>query len=206
MILDKNSLEKWFKDNGDFTHNLNHNLNQDSIVVDIGSYTGVWISQMIDIYDCKYYAIEPIKKYYDVLNFKFSHTHNVIAVPVGISNKKEIVDINIDSDASSILMANSGSQKQTEKIILIELKDFINKFNISNIDLLQINVEGYEYQILNNWIETGIIKKIKKLQIQFHEVEAIDCKLERAKIQNKLEQNGFKKIFDYPFVWEAWEK
>ena len=38
--FDKESLERWFKDNGDETHRLNYNLNKNSLVIDLGGYLG----------------------------------------------------------------------------------------------------------------------------------------------------------------------
>jgi hypothetical protein len=40
--FDEISLKKWFEDNGDNTHRINYNLNQDSIVCDLGGYIGEW--------------------------------------------------------------------------------------------------------------------------------------------------------------------
>ncbi len=52
-------------------------------------------------------------------------------------------------------------------------------------------------------LETGVIKKFKNIQVQFH--MGIDGDIERRdKIHEGLKNNGFKIKFNYPFVWESW--
>ena len=72
-MLNQESIKKWFADNGDATHNLNHNLNRDSIVLDIGGYTGVWASQILEKYDCQIYILEPVPDFYKILKQRFLH-------------------------------------------------------------------------------------------------------------------------------------
>ena len=43
MKQDITSLHRWFADNGDYTHNINYTLNNDSIVIDLGGYHGFWV-------------------------------------------------------------------------------------------------------------------------------------------------------------------
>tara|TARA_R110002020_G_scaffold225140_3_gene435239 strand:- start:473 stop:1087 length:615 start_codon:yes stop_codon:yes gene_type:complete len=200
--LNKDSLNKWFSDDGDNTHNLRHNLNKDSIVIDIGAYTGNWISQMLPKYKCKYYALEPVKQFYDVLYKRFENSKDVIPVMCGISTHKQKRKIDISNDGSSAFHnSNQGVQ-----ILLYNIEYFMEMYEIEKIDLVQINIEGMEYELLNHWVENGVLEKIKKLQIQFHQIDGFDFKQARHKIQNCLLNSGFKKYFDYPFVWEAWEK
>ena len=56
--FDKESLEKWFSDEGDKTHRLNYNLNEGSFVIDLGGYIGEWSEQIYD----KYNIIQTKKK------------------------------------------------------------------------------------------------------------------------------------------------
>ena len=49
-IVDKLRAAQWFKDNGDKTHRLNYNLNEKSIVFDLGGYEGQWASDIFSKY------------------------------------------------------------------------------------------------------------------------------------------------------------
>jgi len=101
----------------------------------------------------------------------------------------------------------SSSNLTTGKPIDVEfctIETILNRFNISEVDLIQINIEGDEYLLLEHMIETGTIKKFKNIQIQFHLGIENDAE-RRNKIREDLISNNFKIKFDYPFVWESWE-
>ena len=83
----------------------------------------------------------------------------------------------------------------------------MNYYSLNHIDLMQINIEGDEYDILEHWLKTGIINKIKILQIQFHNFPEIENHISRRKnIQLELKKNGYKLKYCFQWVWEAWEK
>ena len=203
-MLNKESIKKWFADNGDATHNLNHNLNKDSIVLDIGGYTGVWASQILEKYDCQIYILEPVPDFYEKLKQRFMKCPRVLSKMVGVSPDvdKELT-INLDGDATLCL---DDSPFGTTTIHLSPIEKILEDLNIEEVDLVQINIEGAEYAVLKEWLRSGTINRFKKLQIQFHQVAGIDYLSERSYIQNKLAEIGYIKVFDYPFVWESWEK
>lgn len=73
-----------------------------------------------------------------------------------------------DSGASSFLRANKndglGHLYDIEKPISVEcvtLQKFIKDNNISNIDLLWLDVEQHEYEILENCVHLNVLKNIK---------------------------------------------
>ncbi len=192
-------LYRWFNDNGDNTHNLNYNLNDDSIIIELGGFKGTWVEQISHKYDSNIYVIEPLTEFYNFMNKKFINNTKIHLLNVGISteNKKGMIYINGDGSSSN---NNKGNPIEVE---FNTIETLFEKWNLSQADLIQINIEGDEYSLLENMIETGMIFKFKNLQIQFHLFidNAID---RRNKIQQYLENNGFKLNFDYPFVWESW--
>lgn len=109
----------------------------------------------------------------------------------------------INSDATRLVKDSTGNIS----IDLKTLEDLMSEFKINNIDLLQINIEGAEYDILENWIDTKIIEKIKTIQIQFHNFQEIPNYIDRRdNIRNNLLKLGFKEKFNYQWVWECWTK
>jgi hypothetical protein len=72
-------------------------------------------------------------------------------------------------------------------------------------DLLQMNIEGDEYPMLESMLKDGSIDKFKNIQVQFH--LGIENDINRHyEICQALEDRGFKSKFSYPFVWESWTK
>lgn len=201
LTLNRNEILNWFRDNGDNTHNLNYNLNENSIVMDLGGYTGVWAQQIINKFNPNIYIIEPIPKFFNSMVNKFKNNNKVKLLNIGISTvkKEDIIYINGDSTSSNLKNGEVISVKFNT------MENILDIWGLDKIDLLQINIEGDEYSLLESMIFSGVINKFKNVQIQFH--LGIDGDVERReKIRSGFYENGFKNKFNYPFVWESWEK
>jgi FkbM family methyltransferase len=194
-------IDKWNSDDGDNTLRLNYPLNETSIVFDVGGYFGQWSEKIYQKYKCKIFIFEPIKKYFDNLNEKFSTTSNIKTYNFGLSNKDFHTEIILDGDGSSIYSKEECKDK--EKIFLKNILTFIDENNIKNIDLLKLNVEGEEYNILDCLIELNYVKNIKNIQVQFHK-NINNFESRRLKIRKNLEESH-KMTYNYEYIWENWQ-
>ena len=78
MFYYNESIFYWFKDNAD--HLLfDHDLSQDSLVIDVGAYHGNWCKKIFNKYQCNIYAYEPVKKHFLVLEDKMKNYNKIIA-------------------------------------------------------------------------------------------------------------------------------
>ena len=198
-ITNTNEVRRWFSDRGDFTHNINYDLDENSVIMDLGGYTGVWANQMIEKYNPNVYILEPIPSFYETMVDKFKNNEKVHLLNVGVSttNKNDRIFLNGDGSSSNI------QKGQAVDVLFNDMETILNKWGLNQVDLLQINIEGDEYPLLDNIIENGLIKKFKNIQIQFH--LSVDNAVEkRHKIRENLKDNNFKLKFDYEFVWESW--
>lgn len=201
LYLDQYELQKWQEVNGDYTHNLEYNFNQDSIIMDLGGYTGVWAKEIIKRYDCNVYLVEPILESYKVLleKFKSNEKVHILKAGVGTKNTEKLIYINGDSTSFNI---------ETGEAITVEIRTLdriLSQWNLKEVDLLQVNIEGDEYELLKHMIDTELVDRFKNIQIQFH-LGIEDATTKREKICKDLEAKGFKIKFSYPFVWEGWTK
>ena len=78
-------------------------------------------------------------------------------------------------------------------------------WKLNHVDLIQINIEGDEYNILEQITDHDVLDRFKYIQVQFHMGMYNDV-TRRNRIQEKLQIRGFNARFNYPFVWEGWEK
>lgn len=200
-MLDKNEHIRWLRDDGDNYHNLNYNLNENSIIMDIGGYKGIWVEQMVNKYNPHVYILEPIPSFYEDMIVKFSNNNKVhlMNVAIGTENKSGLIYMNGDETSSNL---NNG---KSIKVNFNTIDTILEKWNLNKIDLIQINIEGDEYALLEHMLETGSINKFKNIQIQFHLGIQDDIK-RRNEIRNGLTKNNFAVKFDYAFVWESWYK
>ena len=193
-------VEKWFSDNGDKSHRLNHLLQSGSLVFDLGGYEGQWASDIYCKYACKLFIFEPSKIYYHKLVDKFTPNKDFQVFQFGLSSSNQKLKLFQQKDGSSIHIS-----KQDGKFELIELKDaseFLNQTSIISIDLMKINIEGGEYDLLEHLIKTGWIDKIINIQVQFHDfVENAEARM--LAIQNDLAKTH-ELTYQYKFVWENW--
>jgi FkbM family methyltransferase len=200
--MDNNKeLTKWFSDNGDYTHNINYNLTEDSNIIDLGGYIGVWAQQMIDKYNPNIYILEPVPDFYEEMVTKFSNNNKVhlMNVGIGVEDKDGFIFMNGDGTSSNL------SDGESIKVRFNTIDTVLEKWGLNEIDLIQINIEGDEYPLLEHMLSTGSINKFKNIQVQFH--LGIENDVERRnKIRDGLKKNNFKINFDYPFVWESWAK
>jgi FkbM family methyltransferase len=198
--FDKESLERWFKDKGDENHRVNYDLNENSLVIDLGGYLGEWTEKIHNKYSCNVYVFEPVFKYYNNIVEKFKNNNKIKIFNLGLSGVNDEVVIKHDNASSSIFIENGVE----EKIKLVKYYDFINDNKIGYIDLIKINIEGSEYELLEHIIENNLQLKIKNLQIQFHKTFN-DSEEKREEIRKVLSLTH-KLTYDYTFVWENWEK
>lgn len=208
MRQDSSSLNAWFMDNGDYTHNINYELNNDSVVIDLGGYHGLWVDEILKKNNPKIpniLLVEPVPEFYNHLVSKYQNYEKIKIINVGVSTDK-------NESNKSLYVSNDGSSTNFNTNIksIIQIKTspidkILSDNNINYVDLLQINIEGDEYELMEYMIDSDIINKFKNIQIQFH--LGIENDIERRNnIQKNLTLKGFKNKFDYPFVWESWFK
>ena len=205
---DIGSLNQWFADNGDYTHNINYELNNDSVVIDLGGYYGLWIDEILKKNNPNIpniILVEPVPEFYNHLVTKYENYEKIKVMNVGVSTDKNEATktLYVSSDGSSTNF--NINVKSVIQIKTMPIDKILSDNNINQVDLLQINIEGDEYGLMEYMIESNTIDKFKNIQIQFH--LGIDNDIERRNIiQKNLVSKGFKNKFDYPFAWESWEK
>jgi len=197
--FDENELKRWFNDDGDNTHRINYNLNEESLVLDIGGYTGYWTEKIYEKYKCKIHIYEPVNEYYKKISEKFKQINNIKVYNCGVSNINTQSFI-IHNEASSSLFIDGNSK---EKIELKDINLIIGDLLVDQIDLIKINIEGSEYDLLES-ISDYNIYKVKNFQIQFHKI-GDNFEEKRNSIRSRLSKTH-KITYNYEFVWENWEK
>ncbi len=201
LTLNKNEVQRWFADKGDYTHNITYDLNEDSVVMDLGGFTGLWAKQIIGKYNPNMYIIEPIYEFYNgmVKTFEDNDKVHLLNVAAGTENKNSTIYLNGDATSANL---NTGVGVDIEYNTMEKL---LEEFEVDSVDLIQINIEGDEYPLLEDMLKTGMVNKFKNIQIQFH--NGIDNDIERRNnIRRGLSDNGFTEKFNYEFVWESWTK
>lgn len=198
MINNSNEVKKWKEDRGDYTLRLNYPLNKNSVVLDLGGYLGSFTTHIYDKYNCNIFIFEPVKLYYNDLCYKFKDIPKIKVFNYAIAGTSKSFQIVYNRDATYLKPSFTNNEQ------IKSFKEIYDDLNLNTIDLLKINVEGAEYDIMNNIFENNLVKKINNFQIQFHYTFSNSEKLLQD-IRQKLSETH-KLTWNYKWVWENWEK
>lgn len=198
-MTNAHEVQRFFSDYGDTTVRLNYDLNESSIVFDLGLYMGDFTEKIVNKYDCFVYGYEPIQKYYDISLHKFENNPKIKIFNYGLGDRTETVKIIDSADSSSIYQE---ALDDFEVVNIIDISDEISNLKIEKIDLMKINIEGAEYTLLDRMIKSGIIEIVDNLQIQFHKEH--ENEITRDYIQSHL-KDTHNLTYNYTYVWENWK-
>lgn len=169
-------------------------LSSNSKVLDIGCYEGKWISQIYSKYKCKCVGLEPVAKFYNSCPNVSSITYHNF----GLTTKDDyFAPMSINQDESKI---NSNGENAFFK----NAKIFFEKYD-TVFDLVQMNIEGYEYELIPYMFQNNLFEYIKSIQVQFHNISNLS-EIKYNNIKKLFEENNFNTVFDYRFVWSKFTK
>ena len=152
---------------------LNNFLNNPKLVIDIGANIGNYTAEIITKYpNCNVHLFEPAKTNFEKLKKRFVNS-NIIINNSAISNI--IGEGNLYTDVDGSGLASIGNRRLehfdieynvSEKIEIIKFENYWEeKLEMKIIDLVKIDVEGYELDVLKGF---GLaLAKTNLIQFEF---------------------------------------
>jgi len=192
-------VKPWLMINGDKTYRLDYDLDENSVVFDLGGYEGQWASDIFSKFRCTVFVFEPYRKYATNIQNRFSRNSHIKVFDFGLGKEESQLTLYSNDDSSSIFKKHG----QAFTIDLKKASDFIGNLDIDGIDLMKINIEGGEYDLLEELISSNSVKKITNIQVQFHDFVP-DAFLRMKEIQNSLSKTH-DLTYQFEFVWENWK-
>lgn len=169
--LDISDIVDWyiyygFKENS--RENLYSNIKKEDIVLDVGANVGDVSMMASKIVSEKgyIYGFEPDPTNFLRLNKNLSlnNFQNIDVINKGIGDKKGRFSLSIIDDRNrgmnKIVKTQSGTNTINE-IDVIRLDDFVNERGLKKIDVIKIDVEGFEMNVLKG--AEAIIKKYQPI-------------------------------------------
>ena len=174
-------------------------------LIDVGAHKGEFLSYVTKINSIeKFYVFEPQPKIFNILRRNFSRNHKIKLFNTGLSKRpsNNILYINKLSSTSTMAKFNKNSVYLKLKNMLIgSKKNYIEKYSIktTSIDkffkdikfkncLLKIDVEGFEYNVLEG-------SKSKMDEINYILIERQFANLYKNKNFSEIKNYLFKKKF-----------
>ena len=178
-------------------------IGADSVVVDVGAFTGSWAQHIVDRYDPIIYAFEPNPNSFKRLQEKAVSNPKLKPMPYGLGDEDITVDFTLNGLGSSMCDERSSHAGTPRTKVEVAAVDRVwRELEFGNVDLMKINIEGGEFPLLERMIETGLLKNVNCFMIQFHEWHP-GAYHRRRKIRKAL--GKFHQLdWDYHFIWEKW--
>lgn len=163
-------------------------LTSSSLVIEVGGFKGRWASEIVRRYGCRIHVFEPqvwaAEKAAEAMRKTGMSRWEVHQY--GLSTRADVGVHEMGAwgtDGCSILKdaaymeTYEGSRDKTDTGQFRAAMPVLGAF--PDIDLLLMNIEGYEYRLLPELIEGGILAHIRSLAVQFHEAYESEGEYER---------------------------
>jgi FkbM family methyltransferase len=190
---------RWIGDDGDARARQEYDLDSQSLIFDCGGYKGQWASDIYARYNCRVLVFEPVKSFAEQIERRFSKNSRIDVFCMALGSAKRQESIGLSADGSSVYR----EAPHRETVQFEDVAQFFAEHRIETVDLMKLNIEGGEYELLPRMIETGLICRIRNLQIQFHEVTS-DSAARMEAIRRDLAETH-DPAYEYRFVWEGWK-
>lgn len=190
----KSTLRQWYDADGDNTLRVDYDLNENSLVWDVGGYKGEWAEKIWNRYHCFLDIFEPVEDYYKIIVNKFQYDKKILIWNCGLGTRDEVRNIAKNGDKSSFL-TKTGEIKPAKLLDIGTMNEMV--------ELIKLNIEGMEYELLNKIIHAGRITNYKNIQVQFHNFRDEHEDM-RDEITEKLKQTH-ELQWQYDWVWESWK-
>ena len=198
-------VKKWQENDSDIKYRTIYpELNENSILLDLGGFHGEFAIHLHSKYGCECHIFEVIPELCEkiqnaIINYPKIHLHRF-----GLAGKNIKETLYLANEGSSVFQ-HRGPQ---ETKINIELKNISEWMQTTipgkNVDLIKINIEGGEYELLESIIKSGLVRRFKNIQVQFHE-DVIPNAFNRMTNIHREFSKTHQTTFQELFIWENWK-
>jgi len=189
----------------EFVDHLNF-LSKDHLVIDVGANIGM-VSECLAKKGSKVISFEPNKKAYAKLTNVAKKFNNIDIknVAAGIRNKTVKLYMHKESrlsiedltQASSLLSEKPNiSSGIFEEVQEIDFAEYLKSLK-SKVELIKIDIEGYEIQLINHLLDKGSLDNVKKIYLETHEKKFIQLVQPTIKLKQRIKLEGLEEKFCY---------
>ena len=159
-------------------------------IIDAGAQAGFFVLYCRALNpEVKIYALEPNEDNLELLNqhIEINNLKNIEVEPAALSKKSGLRDFHIshDSHNHSLIKVLVPRIAKNIKINTYSLDDSLKEQGIDNVSLLKLDIEGAEFEVLENFTHW---EKIKNIVLEYHDFGENNHK----QLENLLLQNGYK--------------
>lgn len=173
-------------------------LKMSSVVVEVGGYTGRWALQIAQKYHPRLFVFEPQPWAAEVCRSALGDMAHVYNVALGDQDTTLPMG-RWETDGCSLINVVDGQDMGQMR----EVAGMFEQCQITDIDLMLMNIEGYEYTLLPHMLDKGILPK--RLMMQWH-LFGDPWGMTMAGHWTRLEALGYRIAWTYGVILTAWER
>lgn len=171
-------------------------LSRRSVVVEVGGFVGRWALQIAERYHPRLYVFEPQPWAADVCRAALGKDATVLNY--GLGDCSGVFSMGAwETDGCSFVKDGH------ETALMREVGQAFAELGISRVDLMLINIEGYEYTLIPHMLDCGILPR--RLMVQWHPFTMEQAQIGEA-IVRRLDDLGYRIAWSYGVMLTAWEK
>ena len=181
-------------------------LSGGGIILDAGAFHGVYASWCRERWPrCRVISFEPASAFFKDAQDRHKSDVAVEVHNYGLGAKTRPVPFVVRGDSTSAFLPLDG---EVETVTIRDIAEVWEELKLDHVELLKLNIEGGEYEVLPRLIETGLVKRIRFLQIQFHwyggivEPDASQARIREALAKTHVEE--FRVGPHGAWTWESW--
>ena len=171
---------------------------EDKNVIVLGGYLGDSVDRYIKLGASTIDVFEPVSEYFEKMADRFKSVSQVNLIDKAAWIRNETLEFWLDSDGTGF----SGRTGTSISVEAIRLSNWLSRQEEGKKYFIEINIEGSEYELLEDLISSGIVNRLATILVQFHNFSP-ESESQRENIRSKL-ANSYSEKMNYEWVWEKW--
>ena len=181
-------------------------INTNSVCIDLGANIGE-ISSMMAKRGATVYAFEPNSAIYILLEEKYKSFPNIhpIKKAAGITNRSVNLYLHSDNHGENLAGLSQASSLKSNKpnvskenFVIVEELDFAEFLNnFEYIDLIKIDIEGYEIDLLNHLLDKNSLTNVRKVFVETHYHKWPELEKSTLELIKRVKKFGLDEKFNF---------
>ena len=191
-------IEAYRKAGGDRLLVADLGLETSDTVVDFGGYLGDWAASILQSYGSIIVIFEPVPEFAFAIRERFKSRDEVRVIDAAVGLGPGAHRLAAQADSSGLYAI--GRSVTVRAVNSQELHDLLPP----RVALASINIEGAEYGLIPQLVDSGLIMRFDRLLIQFHDILGTSPQdYERCR---ELLGRSHCLDWNFEFVWESWSR
>ena len=176
---------------------------KDPVIFDVGANVGNFtLATKIFYPNANVYAFEPVPNTFSICRNNTKHLDNVVLENLGLGSKEGKMEMFTSLKESDRASFEADNLKDSDDVVkqevsIVTLDKYVSDKNLQKIDLLKIDVEGFETEVIKGAIET-----LKITEWIIMETHMKDGGKTFSEIINFMNENKFD-LYKFGKVWTS---